>query len=128
MSPWLCSVPSVPHDLAVSARIDGAGDFRISRTISLPLSPAGIATITLFELVSRRNQFLAVVFHINDSKKCTLQVTLNVMGTENLVPSGMSLVTPNVRVAGIVILLLVIHYPFMQQYCVHGLTVGSGKE
>jgi len=121
---------SVPYDLAESARIDGASDFHIFRTIYLPLSQAGIATITLFELVSRWNQFLSVVLYINDSKKYTLQVALNALVTENLGTSGMSMVTPNVRMAGIVIAIipLIILYPFMQRYFVHGLTLGSVKE
>ncbi len=120
----------VPYDLAESARIDGASDFHIFRTIYLPLSQAGIATITLFELVGRWNQFLSVVLYINDSKKYTLQVALNALVTENLGTSGMSMVTPNVRMAGIVIAILplVILYPFMQRYFVHGLTLGSVKE
>jgi putative aldouronate transport system permease protein len=121
---------SVPYDLAESAKIDGASDFYIFRTIYLPLSQAGIATITLFELVSRWNQFLHVVLYINDSKKYTLQVALNSLVTENLGTSGMSMITPNVRMAGIVIAILplVILYPFMQRYFVQGLTLGSVKE
>lgn len=120
----------VPYDLAESARIDGASDFRIFRTIYLPLSQAGIATIALFELVSRWNQFLPVVLYINDSSKYTLQVALNALVTENLATSGMSMVTPNVRMAGIVIAIipLIIIYPFMQRYFVQGLTLGSVKE
>jgi putative aldouronate transport system permease protein len=120
----------VPYDLAESARIDGAGDFHIFRTIYLPLSQAGIATITLFELVSRWNQFLPVVLYINDSSKYTLQVALNALVTENMGTSGMSMVTPNVRMAGIVIAILplVILYPFMQKYFVQGITLGSVKE
>jgi len=120
----------VPYDLAESARIDGAGDFHIFRTIYLPLSQAGIATITLFELVSRWNQFLHVVLYINDSKKYTLQVALNSLVTENLGTSGMSMVTPNVRMAGIVIAILplIVLYPFMQRYFVQGITLGSVKE
>ena len=120
----------VPYDLAESAKLDGAGDFHIFRTIYLPLSQAGIATITLFELVSRWNQFLAVVLYINDSKKYTLQVALNALVTENMGTSGMSMVTPNVRMAGIVIAILplVILYPFMQKYFVQGITLGSVKE
>lgn len=120
----------VPYDLAESAKIDGAGDFRIFRTIYLPLSKAGIATIFLFELVSRWNQFLPVVLYINDSSKYTLQVALNALVTENLGTSGMSMVTPNVRMAGIVIAILplVIIYPFMQRYFVQGITLGSVKE
>lgn len=120
----------VPYDLAESAKIDGASDFHIFRTIYLPLSQAGIATIALFELVSRWNQFLPVVLYINDSSKYTLQVALNALVTENLGTSGMSMVTPNVRMAGIVIAILplIIIYPFMQRYFVQGITLGSVKE
>lgn len=121
---------SVPYDLAESAKIDGASDFYIFRTIYLPLSQAGIATITLFEMVGRWNQFLPVVLYINDSSKYTLQVALNALVTENLGTSGMSMITPNVRMAGIVIAILplVIIYPFMQKFFVQGITLGSVKE
>ena len=120
----------VPYDLAESAKIDGASDFRIFRSIYLPLSQAGIATIALFELVSRWNQFLPVILYINDSSKYTLQVALNALVTENLATSGTSMITPNVRMAGIVIAILplIILYPFMQKYFVQGITLGSVKE
>ncbi|HVL22921.1 MAG TPA: carbohydrate ABC transporter permease [Thermomicrobiales bacterium] len=120
----------VPYDLAESAKIDGASDFHIFRTIYLPLSQAGIATITLFELVSRWNQFLPVILYINDSSKYTLQVALRALVTENLGTSGMSMVTPNVRMAGIVIAILplIVIYPFVQKYFVQGITLGSVKE
>ena len=73
----------VPYDLAESAKIDGASDFHIFRTIYLPLSQAGIATIALFEMVGRWNQFLPVILYINDSSKYTLQVALQALVTEN---------------------------------------------
>jgi len=120
----------VPYDLAESAKIDGAGDFHIFRTLYLPLSQAGIATITLFELVGRWNQFLPVILYISDSSKYTLQVALQALVTENMGSSGMAMVTPNVRMAGIVlaILPLVVIYPFVQRYFVEGITLGSVKE
>ncbi|HYJ12324.1 MAG TPA: carbohydrate ABC transporter permease, partial [Thermomicrobiales bacterium] len=121
---------SVPYDLWESAKIDGAGDFHIFRTIYLPLAQAGIATIFLFELVSRWNQFLPVVLYISDSSKYTLQVALVSLVTEGMSTSGTSMVTPNVRMAGIVlaILPLVILYPFMQRFFVKGVSLGSVKE
>ncbi len=121
---------SVPYDLWESAKIDGAGDFRIFRTIYVPLSQAGLATIALFELVSRWNQFLAVILYISDSSKYTLQVALQALVTESMGTSGTSMVTPNVRMAGIVIAILplVALYPFMQKYFVRGITLGSVKE
>ncbi|MBA3274424.1 MAG: carbohydrate ABC transporter permease [Chloroflexia bacterium] len=121
---------SVPYDLWESAKIDGAGDFFIFRTIYLPLSQAGLATIALFELVSRWNQFLPVILYISDSSKYTLQVTLQALVTESIGTSGTSMITPNVRMAGIVIAILplVVLYPFMQKYFVQGITLGSVKE
>ncbi len=120
----------VPYDLWESAKLDGAGDFHIFRTIYLPLSQAGLATIALFEMVGRWNQFLPVILYISDSSKYTLQVALQALVTENLGTSGTAMVTPNVRMAGIVIAILplVIIYPFMQRYFVHGITLGSVKE
>ncbi len=121
---------SVPYDLWESAKIDGAGDFHIFRSIYLPLSKAGIATVALFELVSRWNQFLPVILYISDSSKYTLQVALQALVTENMGTSGTAMVTPNVRMAGIVIAIvpLVILYPVMQRYFVQGITLGSVKE
>jgi putative aldouronate transport system permease protein len=121
---------SVPYDLWESAKIDGAGDFHIFRTIYLPLAQAGIATIFLFELVSRWNQFLPVVLYISDSSKYTLQVALVSLVSENIGTSGTSMVTPNVRMAGIVIAILplVVLYPFMQRFFVKGVSLGSVKE
>lgn len=120
----------VPFDLAESARIDGASDFHIFRTIYLPLSRAGIATIALFEMVGRWNMFLPVILYINDSSKYTLQVVLRSLVTENQGNSGTSMITPNVQMAGILIavLPLVAMYPFMQKFFVKGITLGSVKE
>lgn len=120
----------VPFDLAESARIDGASDFHIFRSIYLPLSRAGIATIALFELVGRWNMFLPVILYINDSRKYTLQVVLRALVTENQGHSGTSMITPNVQMAGILIAILplVALYPFMQRYFVKGITLGSVKE
>ena len=121
---------SVPYDLWESAKIDGAGDFHIFRTIYLPLSQAGLATIALFELVGRWNQFLSVILYISDSSKYTLQVALRALVTEGVGTSGMSMVTPNVQMAGIVIAILplIVIYPFVQKYFVEGITLGSVKE
>jgi putative aldouronate transport system permease protein len=120
----------VPFDMAESARIDGASDFRIFWSIYLPLSRAGIATIALFELVGRWNMFLPVILYINDSRKYTLQVVLRSLVTENQGHSGTSMITPNVQMAGILIAILplVALYPFMQRYFVKGITLGSVKE
>lgn len=121
---------SVPYEMSESARIDGAGDFRIFATMYMPLAKAGLATVTLFEFVSRWNQFLPAVLYINDQKKYTLQVALKSLIVDTDTTSSNFLVTTNVRMAGIMIALipLLIIYPYVQKYFVKGIFLGANKE
>ena len=48
---------SLPESLMESARLDGAGEWRILFEIILPLSKPIIATLTLFYLVDRWNEW-----------------------------------------------------------------------
>ncbi|MFC4022296.1 carbohydrate ABC transporter permease [Oceanobacillus longus] len=121
---------SIPSDLAKSARMDGAGDFWIFRKIYLPLAKPGLATVLLFEFVSRWNQFTQPLLYISDSDKYTLQIALQSLVISTDATSSSDFFTPNVRMAGIMIALipLVIIYPFVQKYFVKGIMLGSTKE
>ncbi|MEC0206030.1 carbohydrate ABC transporter permease [Paenibacillus lautus] len=121
---------SVPYEMSESARIDGAGDLRIFFTMYLPLARAGLATVTLFEFVSRWNQFTPAVLYINDSSKYTLQIALKSLIVDTDSTSSNFMITTNVRMAGIVIALLplIIIYPYVQKYFVKGMFVGANKE
>lgn len=121
---------SVPYEMSESARIDGAGDLRIFFTMYLPLARAGLATVTLFEFVSRWNQFTPALLYTNDSSKYTLQIALKSLIVDTDSTSSNFLITTNVRMAGIVIALLplIIIYPYVQKYFVKGMFVGANKE
>ncbi|RAR43286.1 carbohydrate ABC transporter permease [Paenibacillus sp. MDMC362] len=121
---------SVPYEMSESARIDGAGDLRIFFTMYLPLARAGLATVTLFEFVSRWNQFTPALLYINDSSKYTLQIALKSLIVDTDSTSSNFLITTNVRMAGIVIALLplIVIYPYVQKYFVKGMFVGANKE
>lgn len=121
---------SVPYEMSESARIDGAGDPRIFFTMYLPLASAGLATVTLFEFVSRWNQFTPAVLYINDLSKYTLQIALKSLIVDTDSTSSNFMITTNVRMAGIVIALLplIIIYPYVQKYFVKGMFVGANKE
>ncbi|WP_026564204.1 carbohydrate ABC transporter permease [Bacillus sp. UNC41MFS5] len=120
----------VSYELAESARMDGAGDLRIFLKIFLPLAKPGLATVTLFEFVSRWNHFTSALLYINDDKKYTLQLALRSLIITSDSTSSSDFITANVRMAGIVIALipLLVIYPFVQKYFVKGLMLGSGKE
>ncbi|PLR66261.1 carbohydrate ABC transporter permease [Bacillus sp. UMB0893] len=121
---------SVPYSLAESAKIDGASDFKIFRKIYMPMSLPGLATITLFEFVSRWNHFTSALLYINDPDKYTLQIALRSLIITSDSTSSSDFFTNNVRMAGIMIALipLLFIYPFVQKYFVKGIMLGSTKE
>ncbi len=137
---------TIPDSLFEAARIDGAGHFRVFVSIVLPLFKAGIATIALFNVVSRWNDWFTGMLYINGSRfpeLIPLQTLLKniqdnidflkqnaaVAGT----PDGLQLLNnlpdQNLRMACtmIVILPILCAYPFFQRYFVQGLTLGSVK-
>jgi putative aldouronate transport system permease protein len=120
----------ISYELSESARLDGAGDLRIFTRIYLPLAKPGLATVTLFEFVSRWNHFTSALLYINDDKKYTLQLALRSLIISSDATSSSDFITANVRMAGIIIALipLLAIYPFVQKYFVKGIMLGSGKE
>ncbi len=66
----------LPHELLDSARIDGAGEFRILSRIVMPLSKGVIAVIALFYAVGYWNAFFTALLYLNDNAKWPLQLVL----------------------------------------------------
>ena len=63
-------------ELIDSARIDGAGEFRILWRIVLPLSKAVIAVVGLFYAVGYWNACFNALLYIDDNDKCPIQRVL----------------------------------------------------
>ena len=69
----------LPNDLFESARIDGAGEFKILFSIVLPLSLPIVTTISLYYAVAHWNVYTAAILYIQDTKLMPLQVILRRM-------------------------------------------------
>lgn len=139
-------IGTISESLVESARIDGAGDFKIFWSIIFPLCKPVLATIALFVAVGAWNQwFDAFIYTSSRQELSTLQYELMKLISSSMnansnpaVSAGVgmskdsiSMVTPlSIRAAVTVVasvpILLV--YPFMQKYFVVGLNVGSVKE
>ncbi|WP_035156243.1 carbohydrate ABC transporter permease [Cohnella thermotolerans] len=121
---------SVPYEMSESAQIDGAGTMRIFITMYMRLAKTGLATVALFEFVSRWNMLTAPVLLINDPAKTTLQVALKSMIVDTSSTSSSFLITTNVRMAGVLITMipLLAVYPFVQRYFMKGIFLGANKE
>jgi len=135
---------TIPESLFEAARIDGANHFQVFGKIVLPLYKAGLATIGLFNVVGRWNDWFTGVLYIENPNLVPLQTLLQkiqssiefikqnaaVAGTPDGKELMRNLPQQNLRMACMIIIILPVlaAYPFFQRYFVSGLTIGSVKE
>ncbi|MDF2837029.1 MAG: carbohydrate transporter permease [Paenibacillus sp.] len=128
----------LPDEMEEAARIDGCGEFAFITKIVLPLSVPMLATIALFYGVNLWNSFFQVLIYINDTDKYNLTVLVQQMVRStsvlleytSLQPEEMNQLPPEgVKAAGVIVLLLpmLIVYPFIQKYFVKGVMIGAIK-
>ena len=127
----------IPDSLRESAEIDGASFFQILWKIYVPLSKPGFATLALFYAVGRWNGYSDALMYVKEPKLYPLQLLLynilnNINQVEVATQEGFS--TPGlaeslkaaiVMFSTIPILLI---YPWLQKYFIHGVTLGAVKE
>ncbi|MCU6791634.1 MULTISPECIES: carbohydrate ABC transporter permease [Paenibacillus] len=129
---------NIPEELVDAARMDGCGEWRLAVQIILPLSTPVLATMALFYGVSHWNSFMNVLIYIQDSSKYNLSVLIQQMVAQsnmmnelqNLQEQDMVLLTPeSIKSAGMMVMLMpmIIAYPFLQKYFVKGVLIGAVK-
>lgn len=130
----------LPVELAESAEIDGASHWHILFNVYLPLSLPMLATLSLFAAVGHWNAWFDGMILMTDPTKYPLQTYLRTtfdmpglgLGAQYMNdPELLKTISDRaVRAANIVLttLPILVVYPFLQRYFVHGLTLGSLKE
>lgn len=125
---------SLPDELAESAHIDGASDFRILFQIFIPLAQATIAVIVLFYAVDQWNGWFLPKIYLRDTSKYPLQLFVRDMlafdATGGAVEDANALFLKTlVKYCAIVVTVapILCIYPFVQKYFVHGIMLGSIK-
>ena len=127
----------IPDSLRESAEIDGASFFQILWKIYVPLSKPVFATLALFYAVGRWNGYSDALMYVKEPKLYPLLLLLynilnNINQVEVATQEGFS--TPGlaeslkaaiVMFSTIPILLI---YPWLQKYFIHGVTLGAVKE
>lgn len=132
----------LPESLPESAKIDGASELRIFFQIILPLSKPVLATIALFGLIDRWNDWNTALIYIRDEKLYSLQYLLQrilrevefVRNMAQEMPQSLDIETVEVptesmRYAMLVVAAgpMVVIFPFFQKYFSRGLTIGAVK-
>lgn len=134
---------TLPDSLAESAKIDGAGDFRIFLQIIMPLCKPVLATVALWVAVGAWNEwFDTYIFASSKQELSTLQYEMMKLLSSSMVQSGAQnpnlvaqtsgsgMITPNSIRAAITIIAalpIIFVYPFLQKYFVAGLHLGGVK-
>jgi putative aldouronate transport system permease protein len=132
----------LPASLRESAKMDGASEFLIYRRIILPLSKPVLATIALFVVLDRWNDWYTSLIYVRKPSLYTLQFLLQrilmqaqfIRDMARQFPqyfkaSQMKLPVEGIRFAMVVVAAgpMLIIFPFFQKYFVKGLTIGAIK-
>lgn len=133
----------IPDSFFESGKMDGAGDFRMFLQIMLPLSKPVLATIALFIGVGQwNNWFDTFIYCSSNPELSTLQYELMKVLSSSMnqgagrsvnymAGSGAAKVTPvavRATITIVVIVPIMLVYPFLQKHFVAGLTLGGVKE
>lgn len=128
---------AIPKELEEAAYMDGAGYMRSLITIYLPLSLPSLATLSLFSMVWHWNSWFDGLIYMTDYRQYPLATFLQTiiqsgdMRNTNIDPGQLKILSERtVRSSQILIgaLPILIVYPFLQKFFVHGLTMGAVKE
>ncbi len=129
---------SVPHEMTESGKIDGAGDFRIYRSLILPMLTPGLATVGLFLALGYWNEWyqsslflqnkdvLPLQYRlykiVNEAQALKNSVASQYVDVNNLPSESLKMATAMMTTGPIIFL-----YPFVQRYFIGGITVGAVK-
>ena len=127
---------SLPPDLEEAAMLDGASPFRIFWQIDLPLMKPALATVTLYFIVDRWNEWFWSNLLFLDSKMWPMQLELRqILWTSSAlaadVPAelGRRTYADGMKAAAVIVTMLPIMfvYPFLQKYFAKGVMIGAIK-
>ncbi len=113
---------AIPDDLLDAARIDGAGEFRVFRSIVLPTIQPVLATLALWTFLATWNDFMWPLIVLSDDRKYTLPVALAGLVGEHAQDVELMMAGAVITVLPVLILFLM-----LQRYYVEGVTEGSVK-
>ncbi|MCK9860292.1 carbohydrate ABC transporter permease [Paenibacillus sp. ATY16] len=131
---------SIPEEINESAKMDGAGEFKIFYRLIMPLSLPVLATVGLFVALSYWNDWFLGLMFVDKQELQPLQLLLRtlVSNVEFLKSSSNAsamqrisaqIPSESIKMALTVVTIgpIVFLYPFLQRYFVKGLMVGAVK-
>jgi len=113
---------AIPLELEYAAKIDGCNDFRIYRSIVMPMVAPAVALVTIYNSVPIWNDFFFPLVFLQSNAVKTLPVGLSTFFGQH--STNWSLLFTGLTIA---ILPMLILYLFMSKYFIKGMTAGAVK-
>ncbi|MEO1089872.1 MAG: carbohydrate ABC transporter permease [Pseudomonadota bacterium] len=120
---WICTdqFRSIPRDLDEAARLEGASQWRIFRSICLPLAMPGVAVSAIFSFIFSWNELMfALVLTRTDAKTAPAMAVSFMEGYD--LPYGKIMATSTLIVIPVLVFALI-----ASRQLVRGLTMGAVK-
>ena len=111
---------NLPNSVIHSARIDGASEFRIYRSIILPLSRPVLSVMVVIGFLNSWNEFLWPVVAVREETLRTLPLYLSTLNTFYFVNHSEMMATALMATVPILVMFI-----FLQKQFIAGLTYGS---
>lgn len=114
---------AVPDEILESARMDGASELRILRSIVFPIALPGMATLAIFTFLGAWNDFLWPLIVTNSDEMRTMPVGLALLARKNASNWGDTMAGTVLTAAPLIVMFLILQRRFIE-----GLTAGSVKD
>ena len=120
---WICTdqFRAIPRDLDEAAVIEGASQWRIFRSICLPLAAPGVAVSGIFSFIFSWNELMYALVLTRNNAKTAPAMAVSFMEGYNL-PYGKIMATSTLIVIPVIIFALI-----ASKQLVRGLTMGAVK-
>lgn len=113
---------TLPEEMSEAARVDGANEWTIFRSLILPLSKPALATCALFQFIGTWNDFLGPLLYVNDPAKYPLAY-----GLEQFVSHYGGFYAQLMAAATIFTLPIILLFFFAQKTFIQGIATTGGK-
>jgi multiple sugar transport system permease protein len=113
---------SLPDELLEAARIDGASEWRIFRSIVVPLLKPIVITLGILTFLATWNDFMWPLIVLTDQKMHTLPVALAGLSREHVQDYELMMAGAVITVLPVLVLFLA-----LQRYYIAGILAGSVK-
>ena len=113
---------SIPESLLEAARIDGATEFQIYRTVAVPLLRPVLVTLALFTFMGSWNDFMWPLIVLTDDDLYTLPVALATLTRERVQDNEFMMAGAVVTTLPVLVVFLV-----LQRHYVRGIMLGGIK-